>query len=428
MKRPDFLTLGFWRGASQGAKSPLALTHDDSVQDLRQKLIGDFQRARFGVTFRSQSFPGLIAGEREYYRALATSIDMGQWDIHRIVERPTQMESSLYPVATPHHSMRVVKSGLGFFDALEHVARFETTREHESLAPDIRALGAEHYVAFALLHDIVFDLHGMPQPTIAGHVALSGDYPDTMLQDLKIARQNTGGKAVMEQKALQDAHRQSSDVLKGFKATLRFSEGSNDLNEMNGLVEFWLVVLGDCWKGKDFCLPYEQDSSYYLRLAANQINDTTLSRFRWDWGFGERVYSLYKNSVEIIGKLNDVGVTERKIALGLLKECATLALVQDAKYLASKLDKTIGATPDPKTMKWIEGLADQNTQINFGPIQKTMSFGIHREGFIARAMSEAVLKTLPPHYFEVLDALRGVENGLRKEAALVWQGIRPPQP
>jgi hypothetical protein len=435
MKRPEFLRLGFWRGAAGGRAaedSRLALPSPAQAaaqsDALRQKLIHDFQKARYGVTFRTQSFPSVIEGEREYYRALATSVDMGQWDIHRVIERDVQMESSVYPVATDNLAVRVVKSGLGFFDALEHLARYETTRTNEPLAPDKATLGKEHYVKFAMLHDIVFDLHGMPQPTIAGHVAVSGDYPVTALQALQITRQDTAGRDVMARQALMDAHRQASDIAKNFKVVLRDSERSDDHSKMNGMIEMWLALMADCWPSDDFCVPYAKGIDSHRALGGHLIRETALSPFRWDWGMKDRVYELYQVTTAEIEKLNNIAPAERKMALALLKECASVFLIQDAKYLAKKLDQSIATTPDPKTLQLIETLSDQNTQVVFGPITKSISFGVHRGGFLARAMTEPLLTEVPPHFHEVLAQLKGKQGELSQSTTEAWRALRPPKP
>lgn len=434
MKLPGFLTLGYWRGGGgieALATEPLALPgpETDHNETLRQKLIHDFQKARYGVTCRTLSFPGPVEGEREYYRALATNLEMGQWDIHRVMERETQTESSTHPVATANLGMRIVASGLGFFDALEYLARYEVTKGDDAVAPSKQALGNEHYVRFAMLHDIVFDLHGMPQPTIAGHVAVSGDYPLAALEDLKGVRQNTTGREVMAKQALMDAHRQSSDLAKSFKVVMRQSERSADHAKMNTLLGIWLDLVDDCWRSNDACVPYnKKEIEAYPAMVGSQIKDYRFSAFKWDWGLKERVFDLYNDSVEFIGKLKDIDSSHKKAGLALLKEVASAFLMQDAKYLVSKLDRSNGSTPDPKTMEIIEKLSNQNTIILYGPITKTMSFGVHGNAFIARAMSEPRLTKAPPHFREVLKRLQDAQRASGKEASDTWVGLRGPKP
>lgn len=438
MKLPGFLTWEYWRG--NGGRNALArdalalpgpasgLSADGQKEILRQKLIADFQKARYGVTFRTQAFPGPVEGEREYYRALATSLDMGQWDIHRVIERDVQMESSVYPVATPNQAVRVVKSGLGFFNALEYLARYEVTKAEEPLPPSKQALGREHYVRFAMLHDIIFDLQGMPQPTIAGHAAVSGDYPVAVLQDLNDVRSNTTGRDDMARQALMDAHRQSSDLAKTFKVVMRQSERSRDHDRMNTYLDAWLDLVDDCWSSSDCCIPYKKGIDSYRSKFSYDIKEHKLSSFQWDWGMKDRVHGLYHDTVEAIHKLKDIDAGDRKAGLALLKEIAVTFLMQDAKYLVSKLDRAAGSSPDPKTMETIETLSNQYTTILCGPVTKAVSFGVHGSAFIARAMSEPRLTKAPPHFREVLEQLQGKQRALGKETSDIWSGVRGPKP
>lgn len=438
MKLPGFLTLAYWRGGGgieALTSETLALPGPASGQlaaeqkeSLRQKLIADFQKARYGVTFRTQTFPGQVEGEREYYRALATSLDMGQWDIHRVIERDAQMESSVYPVATSNQAVRVVKSGLGFFDALEYLARYEVTRDAEPLSPGKDAMGNHHYVRFAMLHDIVFDLQGMPQPTIAGHAAVEGEYPVAALEQLNDIRQNTPRRDLMAKHALMEAHRQSSDLAKTFKVVMRQSERNRDHHRMNTYLEAWLDLVDDCWSSSDCCVPYKKGIDSYRSKFSYDIKEHKLSSFQWDWGMKDRVHDLYHDTVEAIHKLKDIDTGDRKAGLALLKEIAVTFLMQDAKYLVSKLDRAVGSNPDPKTMETIETLSNQYTTILFGPVTKAVSFGVHGSAFIARAMSEPRLTKAPPHFREVLEQLQGKQRALGKEVSDTWSGVRGPKP
>lgn len=445
MKRPAFLTGDFWRGLGAGSglySLPPVMTDGmpipadlSSGEMLRQKLINDFQRARYGVTFRTQSFPTLIEGEREHYRALATSVDMGQWDIHRVMERDTQMESAAYPVATPNLSMRVVKSGLGFFDALEYLARYEVTRpaqenkvaeDNADIAALIAALGDEHYVRFAMLHDIVFDIHGLPQPTLGGHIAVGGDYPVAVLQDLKNTRLTPAQRDAMAERALSAAHRNGSDVIKNFRTVLQQSAQGDDLVKMNGMAKLWLSLMETCWSRNDFCLNYRSDMDSYKRICKYQIKDQRLSSFCWDWGFKDRVYTLARDTNEILTDLKNLDPQARKMGQAFIKECSGIFLLQDAKFLAGRLNQTAKNMPDHAKLKQIEALAEQYTEIVYGSLRKGVSFGKYKDAFIQRALSEPLLKRPPAHLYEALALMEGAEKEVTAQSARSWSAARPP--
>jgi len=214
--------LAVWRRIA----SPSLLPAPQSQDKNRSQLAEDFQRARYGVTCRTLGFPGTVEGETVYYRALATSANLGDWDVQRITERPMQIEGSAYPVDTPNIKMAVVQKGLGFFDALEYLARYEKAQNLDPTGPARDELGHDHYEAFGLLHNIVTDMHGMPQPTIGGHVAVSGNYPQAALQQLQSARQQVALKDELAQKALLLAHTNASQLASGFDKTRHKINGS----------------------------------------------------------------------------------------------------------------------------------------------------------------------------------------------------------
>lgn len=160
----------------QAAASPMQL--DSPAEGLRDRLAHDFDCARFGTHFRSVSFPvAAFPGESEYYKAIATSPDLKQWAVQSHRTQPYQLANTALPIDQPVTRLINVYQNLTFFRALEIVATFEATQKTSPIGMTRDDLGADHYHAFATLHQIGFDIHGIPQPTQSGHIMIPGQYP-----------------------------------------------------------------------------------------------------------------------------------------------------------------------------------------------------------------------------------------------------------
>lgn len=160
----------------QSAASPMPL--GGPGESLRDRLAHDFDRARFGTHFRSLTFPvAAFPGEREYYKAVATSPDLRQWTVQCHRTRPYQLANTDLPIDQPTTGMVNVYQNLTFFRALEIVATFEAVQVAPSIGLTRDDMGANHYRAFAILHQIGLDIHGIPQPTQSGHIMVPGQYP-----------------------------------------------------------------------------------------------------------------------------------------------------------------------------------------------------------------------------------------------------------
>lgn len=411
--------LAVWRRIASPPLLPAPLSRDEN----RIQLAADFQRARYGVTCRTLSFPASIEGESVYYRALATSADLGRWDVQRISERPMQMEGAVYPVDTPNIKMNVVQRGLGFFDALEYLARYEKAQSLLPLGPTRQDLGNDHYEAFALLHNIVTDMQGMPQPTIGGHVAISGEYPQSALRELRDAQQQSGLKRELEQKALLLAHTNATQLANGFEEARHKIGASKELQRTAGIVSGWVALFRDLQEAPFGLLRYG-DSAKYQKASKGEMEENTFNHFVWDWSFKLRIEKLSEDSLKTIEYMKELEPQDRALALGLIHEMRVIGLVEDGKYLMDIADST--RLFDGKPMDMIDELAKQYAALA-GFTEKIMAFGNCKNEFKARILREPKMKGLPSHILEIARDLEQRCAEREAEAKDALHQIRPPQ-
>lgn len=82
------ISFGFNKG-NGGAQTTAALPAPAECS--ASGVAASFQRAVYGVTCRTLSYPAVVAGDAVYYRALATTTTLDQWCIQKITERAVQL-------------------------------------------------------------------------------------------------------------------------------------------------------------------------------------------------------------------------------------------------------------------------------------------------------------------------------------------------
>lgn len=139
-----------------------------------------FNTARYGHYFRSSTFHNTLTGNREWLYA---------------VQDPQSRRCILMKVRENEAGQdRIkIKDGMAFFDALDHMSRFEHPDANPNFLPvstdEKKTLGVAHYQNFALKEGLVRDVQtGEFHPTLYGHVVTSGSFdPHELARAQKIA-------------------------------------------------------------------------------------------------------------------------------------------------------------------------------------------------------------------------------------------------
>lgn len=145
----------------------------------------NFEFARYGNQCRTLSFRNEDTAEAlgtEFLRAMEDPLTR-RWHVYRFRRRGADVSCAL------------TESGpFTFFEAVEHLARYEVSQPDFGAAPaggdeggDAAALGSSYFRAFAEKEGIVFDLDDLPHPSLHGLVATPGRFPADAEE--KLARQ-----------------------------------------------------------------------------------------------------------------------------------------------------------------------------------------------------------------------------------------------
>ncbi len=365
-------------------------------QSLRGKLIVDFQRARYGATCRTLAFPTQIEGEIEYYRAVAMNVELDQWLVQRVVESPVQLVSDVMPVSTPSMKVVQVKDAVGFLDALSYLARFEMAQDKESVGPDKDQLGHVHYYKLAMLHDIIFDVHGTPQPTIAGQAVISETYPIAVMDDLEVARGQDGLKKTLAKAALSEAYSTTSQLPGLFDRVKNGSVRAASLSKAIDMVGSVSALVNEIWSRKQYGYGLASgdrfeahktslyNAGFTERLAYHFFVSTVID-------FGERFPKLYKQGLESISENKDMIAADKALCERFLKEVALIACVQDAHAL---LFGNVGGD-EKKLPKSLDKLSDFYIELNQWSVTAKFTTPFYRKKFKSIVMAHVPQTQLP---------------------------------
>ena len=413
--------------AARHALPRLSAPVSSDEKSLRERLLQDFARARYGVTFRTLAFPNVVEGATEYYRALATDVTCSQWMIQRIVESPVQLQSDLHPVTTSSSQMSVVKTGLDFFHAVEYLARAETGCAKEPVGPTRAELGNDHYEAFAVLHLITFDLNGMPQPTFNGHVAISGNYATAALDDLKTSRNADGIKNELAYKAAQKAFAAGSKTPNLINNLVRDLKNYKEAHLVSAIANAWVEVLSVVLGSEDRRLTHEQERA----LSTSGLYKGTLMKDEFDRMEAapnpDRTFYLFRRC---LGDVNNecISADVRPALLEFVREIATFALVQEFAYMLGVMKTRDGDRflHDLKEFKWnhavinlgwcpSDELKNKIEKIRWEKDAKELN-----EKFSLLAETTPVMTEVPRHFIEFAASLekRRVEMEAQANASI----------
>ncbi|MGZ9109215.1 MAG: hypothetical protein ACXW4B_10405 [Micavibrio sp.] len=404
---PD--SLAIWRREVPALPAPGQPEPNDA---LRRRLVVDFDRARYGVTFRTCAFPGTVPGETEYFKALATTPDLDRWDVQKITSRDIQMESPDQPVETPNVKLRAAKTGLGFFEALDYLARFESAQTAKPAGASQKDLGNQHYLAFGLLHNIAFNMQGQPQPTIGGHIAISDEYPVAVLAQLEEAQKNTAEKTRLRAQTTVLARANSSAIVAGFSQLQRQAQDHENLKDIHdNYVAVWRDLFAHLFSSSAFVISTE--NAHRLYLKRHSMDSQCFDNFKNSPAArGDRFTSLYTQSAKSI-KDSKLQQQDKVLILSALKEMTVFGLLEDAKRTGLAINKSA----DNGQIKALGEIAESYAQM--GDERK------RREHFIAAALSEPPVKAMPEHFLEFFQKMDGLVNGAQKKTQETWSQISP---
>lgn len=140
------------------------------AQDTAQSLRAAFNAARYGHYFRTLTMLNTNTANREWLYAVQDPL----------LQRCTLMRVQDSAQDDMEHRS-IVREGMNFIDALEHMARFDSTILNPGMAPaiegEIESLSLSHYRLFANREGLALnhDTHRF-HPSVKGHVVTSGLY------------------------------------------------------------------------------------------------------------------------------------------------------------------------------------------------------------------------------------------------------------
>ncbi len=409
-----FLGISFeFNKGSGGAQTTAALPAPAECS--ASGVAASFQRAVYGVTCRTLSYPAVVAGDAVYYRALATTTTLDQWCIQKITERAVQLESNKAPVATPNRKIDVVKDGLGFFDALTYLARVEQASKIDPIGPTREELGVDHYEAFGLLHDIIPDVNGMPQPTIGGHPAVAGVYADTATAALYDARGQLELKSMLAPKAQMDARGNVLNLGEKLRNFMVQSRKEDDLKRAAQIMTLWVDLCAEIWNRDDLCISDQgypsYDSEPYNDLAQSSLNyryGVDIQCYRFDSAYDYRASSVFSRCEKVLSGIATFSAEEKATVHSYLREVAYIAMVQDAAYVLREAKNTSDeAAKASKTISSIQDSAARlQSEANGKAYYKDAVADEYQRRFMADVESWTMLKAMPDHIVSAARAMQ----------------------
>jgi hypothetical protein len=167
-----------------------ALSHKaKKTKESQHPMAQSFRRAVYGRSFRSRALKSELG---EVWLKAVAPVQADQWTVIRMsrAEFVTPADSSV-DINTPAWKSKIEAENLDFFDALEHLAFFESSARTLSFEPSglsEKDLGTEHFKAFGIREGIAFDINtGMPHPTAEGEIVTTGTFSEQMMADVKTA-------------------------------------------------------------------------------------------------------------------------------------------------------------------------------------------------------------------------------------------------
>lgn len=373
---------------------------DRDERSLRDQLLDNFRRAKYGATCRTLAFPTQIDGESEYYRATATTPFLDQWMVQRVVDRAVLLEESNLPVATDNIKPIIVKEKINFFDAIEYLARFEVTSFSDPVGQDRDALGAEHYETFAMRHEILFDASGMPQPTINGQIVTDNAYAKQMLekfnevQSQKLSLSDQGSVWLCEQ------FKQKSKLDPLVENYLRNNKIMLDGTALIQIVKPVTDLFDHMWRNKSahVWIDPECRDKPLLRLA-QRFEGRVEREYMADRT--KALFSLVRRDAKspiFSGAAKDLIET-------FLDELESIALTQEAVYLTH----TTGLRDNEKNNWILKSIRNRYLELQGGGLTARFNpYSAVRKEFDDIVRNAIFLDHVPPHITKIV---RGLENG-----------------
>jgi hypothetical protein len=146
-----------------------------------------------GRVFRTRAFAPVLEGfdgetmDSNYLNAICTDPDKNKWSV---THYHTQ---SNFETGEKQTSVSTLETGLSYFQALTLCASFEEAKKSEHALPTEDSapekLGLRHYRSFAASeaqgkeNGVIFDVNGMPQPSLYGQPLTEAEYTAQTLDD-----------------------------------------------------------------------------------------------------------------------------------------------------------------------------------------------------------------------------------------------------
>lgn len=385
------------------SKDKSAANRDE--RSLRDQLLDNFRRAKYGATCRTLAFPTQIEGESHYYRATAITPFLDQWMIQRVLDRAVLLETSNLPVATDNIHPTIVKNNLNFFEAIEYLARFEVTSGGDPVGADRDGLGLDHYESFAMRHEILFDASGMPQPTVNGQIVTNNAYAKQTVEKFKEIQDQKGDLSDQGSAWLCEMFKQKSrleplamDYLRNNKVML---DGQSVLSVMKPVTD----LFDEMWRAK----------SVYV-LDASECKDKGLRRLKQYFEGNIAREHMADRAKTVFGQLRKdakapfFSPAAKNMLETFLDEMEAIALTQEAVYLTH----STGLRDNEKNNWILKEIRNRYLQLQGGALSARFNpYSSARKEFDSIVRNAIFLDHVPPH---IKHYVQGIQNG--RESAL----------
>jgi hypothetical protein len=167
----------------------------DKTSRFPESMLEAFSDSAFGALCRTQKFRKLNDEIAPIIYRKAVRIPSGpegkKWSVFDIKTSQRQYKSPARPVDLENETIKEVATNISFFEAIEQLAVFEKSPYpdpdtlYRNVCENLDELGTHYFKTLAMTEGIIFDLEGVPSPTIAGEVVTPGNFATEDIRALK---------------------------------------------------------------------------------------------------------------------------------------------------------------------------------------------------------------------------------------------------
>lgn len=232
-----------------------------------------FDEAYYGTKFRTVSFlHPEIAGLSIRREALHTPWN-NRWMVTEVREQAPRADQDGASEQT-----RILSEGLPFFAAVRDIASFECNQQGlGGYVSDSRVtretLGTEHYQAFAEREGIIFDVEGVPHPTLRGEIVTGATFTSEAKKRARAFKRGDAPSrhfetilaAILEVPAPyhEDGRMQTESLFKKLKYTALTKDFLSHLKKMHVISE--LCFDRKIWKDAQKCIMSTLPEDFYYQ-------------------------------------------------------------------------------------------------------------------------------------------------------------------